>query len=375
MTLRLSAFAAVTMVASLFAAHAHAAAQRTFVSTTGVANPACSLAAPCRAFSEALAATLPAGEIVVVDSGGYGGGTITQAVSIVAPPGVYAGISVFSGDGITINAGTSDIVKLRGLTLNGLGGVNGIVVNTVGLLEIDDVRVSGFSFRGLNFAASGRLTVTNSVFENSGESGLHAQPASGTATVTLDQSRFDRNAANGAVFATGVSGSILRSTASHNASVGFLIDAGGNATLAECKVSDTFDLFLNYGILARGASTRATISRCDVFGAFYGYTAQSGAHVQIADSSAQTGGAGFIVLGDGAEMFAERSTASNNQTGFVTDDVSTAHLHVSNCTSTYNNYGVYVGTGSVVETRQNNTIRGNSSADVFHGSLSPFGPL
>jgi len=375
MTLRVSAFAAVTMVASFFAAHAHAAAQRTFVSTTGVANPACSLAAPCRAFSEALAATLPAGEIVVLDSGGYGGGTITQAVSIVAPPGVYAGISVLSGDGITVNAGAGDVVKLRGLTLNGLGGVNGIFVNTVGLLEIDEVRVSGFSFRGLNFAASGRLTVTNSVFENSGESGLHAQPASGTATVTLDQSRFDRNAANGAVFATGVSGSILRSTASHNASVGFLIDAGGNASLSDCKVSDTYDAIENYGILVRGGSTQATISRCDVFGAFYGYTAQSGAHVQVADSSAQSGGAGFSAQGNGTEMFAERSTASNDQVGFQTFDGSTAHLHMSNCASTNNNFGVYVGSGAVVETRQNNTVRGNPGGDVFHGALTAFGPL
>jgi len=35
---------------------------------------------------------------------------------------VTAGISVFSGDGIDINAGASDIVILRGLTINAQGG-------------------------------------------------------------------------------------------------------------------------------------------------------------------------------------------------------------------------------------------------------------
>ena len=28
--------------------------------------------------------------------------TITKSVSIIAPPGVYAGISVFSGDGVSV---------------------------------------------------------------------------------------------------------------------------------------------------------------------------------------------------------------------------------------------------------------------------------
>jgi hypothetical protein len=374
MTHRTFGLPAIALVLFALAPHTQAAVQRTFVSTSGVNNPACSLAAPCRDFATAIATTSLGGEVIVLDSGGYGGATIAQSVSITAPTGVYAGISVFGGDGITINAGASDIVKLRGLTLNGLGGANGIVVNSVGLLEIDDVRVSGFSFRGLDFAApNGRLTVTNSVFENSGESGLHAQTTSGTATITLDRSRFDHNAANGAVIATHVTGSILNSTASHNASVGFLIDAGGIATLANCKVSDTYDFYLNYGILVRGATTRAMISNCDVFGAFNGYAVDSGAYAQVADSTAQSGGGGFEVLSGASEMYAERSTATNNQVGFGTSGGTTGKLTLSNCTSTRNNYGVYVGTGTVVSTRQNNTIQGN--ATPVQGALSPVGAL
>jgi hypothetical protein len=68
--------------------------------------------------------------VVVLDSAGYGAFAITQAVTVQAPPGVYAGISVFSGDGITINAGGSDTVILRGLTVNNQGSNgNGILFN------------------------------------------------------------------------------------------------------------------------------------------------------------------------------------------------------------------------------------------------------
>ena len=78
---------------------AAAAIQRTFVSGSGLDSNACSLAAPCRGFAAALAQTLPGGEVVVLDSAGYGPVTISQAVTLVAPSGVYAGISVFSGAG------------------------------------------------------------------------------------------------------------------------------------------------------------------------------------------------------------------------------------------------------------------------------------
>ena len=106
--------------------HAHAAAQRTFVSTGGVDNPACSLVAPCRTFAGAIAATNAGGEVVVVDSGGYGPVTIAQSVTIVAPDGVHAAVSIpGGGQGITTSPGTYD-VTLRGLTLIGTGSAYGI---------------------------------------------------------------------------------------------------------------------------------------------------------------------------------------------------------------------------------------------------------
>src|SRR5215472_4077707 len=127
---------AAASVAALLtvAGQAHAQANRTFVSGSGSdANP-CSLGAPCRSFAGALAQTNAGGEIVVLDSAGYGSVTITKSISINAPDGIEGGITVTTAtDGITISAGASDVVNLRGLTLTGGGvGKNGIKFTNLG---------------------------------------------------------------------------------------------------------------------------------------------------------------------------------------------------------------------------------------------------
>src|SRR5215471_14335444 len=88
------------LLLALCACAAYGQVQRSFVSGSGNdANP-CSLIAPCRTFGQAISQTNAGGEVAVLDSAGYGAFTITQAVSIISPPGVYAGISVFSGNGV-----------------------------------------------------------------------------------------------------------------------------------------------------------------------------------------------------------------------------------------------------------------------------------
>ena len=102
------------------------AVSRTFVATSGLdSNTAtnCGPTTPCRTFNAALSVTSAGGEVVVLESGGYGPApvNITQSVSITAPDGAYAGITVGTGNGITIaTAGVS--VRLKGLTLNGNTG-------------------------------------------------------------------------------------------------------------------------------------------------------------------------------------------------------------------------------------------------------------
>jgi hypothetical protein len=117
---------------AMAAAAQHAfAAQRTFVHSSPLGNDAntassCSLVAPCRSFNAAISVTDPGGEVVILDTAGYGSMTIGKSIKIIGPSGVYGGISVLGGGnpttGIVINAGDFDVVTLRGLDVAGVPG-------------------------------------------------------------------------------------------------------------------------------------------------------------------------------------------------------------------------------------------------------------
>src|SRR5260370_29751704 len=108
---------------ALLGTTARGQAPRTFVASTGSDGNPCSRFAPCRTFQSALNAVAVGGEVVALDSAGFGSNlTINKSVAITASPGVFAGIVVFTGHGIDINAAGSDTVILRGLTINSQGG-------------------------------------------------------------------------------------------------------------------------------------------------------------------------------------------------------------------------------------------------------------
>jgi hypothetical protein len=112
----------------------------------------CPLNAPCRSFGTALTHTDPDGEIIVLDSAGYGRVTVDRSVSITAPPGVYAGISVFAGtNGIDV-AGAGIVVVLRSLTINGQGGDHSIVFTQGSRLYIEQCVISNMGGRGIAFS-------------------------------------------------------------------------------------------------------------------------------------------------------------------------------------------------------------------------------
>ena len=122
----------LTLLVSIFLlvpSLAFASASRTFVSGAGNDANACSIVAPCRSLGAALAQTNSAGEIVVLDSAGYGPVTIGKSVSITAPQGVYAGITTAT-DGVTIN--TPSIIR----TLNSRLTFGLLVSCTAGVMEL-----------------------------------------------------------------------------------------------------------------------------------------------------------------------------------------------------------------------------------------------
>jgi hypothetical protein len=115
-------------------------------------------------------------------------------VSVIAPPGIYAGISVFSGDGIDVNAGPSDIVILRGLTLNSeASDISGIVCGSAGTLHIESCAVNGFSSGlGVVFLAAARLEIKDSTVTGNGL-GIDVHPATGSAFATIEGVRLEAN--------------------------------------------------------------------------------------------------------------------------------------------------------------------------------------
>src|SRR5438876_11304630 len=114
--MRRAMFASVFLIATSVIA-----APRTFVASTGLDTNPCSRSAPCRSFSSALAVTDSDGEVIVLDSAGYGPVTIAQSAALIAPLGVYAGVTASTGDGIIVNIAPAARVVLKGLSINSGG--------------------------------------------------------------------------------------------------------------------------------------------------------------------------------------------------------------------------------------------------------------
>src|SRR5450631_4041377 len=117
----IAAFAVgLTFAGVLYAAPAQAQNARSFVSGHGSDAGACTLAAPCRTFAAAFTHTNAGGEIDVLDPAGYGALTINKAISIVNDGvGTSSILAPSGGVGITVSAGSTDAVSLRGLTIEG----------------------------------------------------------------------------------------------------------------------------------------------------------------------------------------------------------------------------------------------------------------
>jgi hypothetical protein len=179
------------------------AAQRAFVSTSGNdANAAggCSVSAPCRSFDIAIGVVAGGGEVIAVDSGGYGRFSATKSVTVTAPAGVHAGISVFAGtNGIDINTAGVQVI-LRGLSISGQGGVHGIYFQNGASLVVEnctiDSMLTGSAIRvvaaGTNNAHPSLTYVTGTRVSGSA---FGLQLSDGPASVTVSRSSFAGNGA------------------------------------------------------------------------------------------------------------------------------------------------------------------------------------
>jgi parallel beta helix pectate lyase-like protein len=299
----------------LFCAAHLPAAQRTFVSAAnGYDSNPCSRSLPCRNFAAALPLTDPDGEVIVLDSGGYGAVTITQPVSLISPRGVHAGITAFSGNAVTVNAGDTAHVVLKSLSLSSQGGFYGIEASqTVAALYVESCMINGFFGPGIHFIPTtpgSRLYVSDTVVRRSSSSAI-------------------------AVFAgTAIIDSVL------------IYEVGA-------------------GVDVRG-SAQATVRKTVASAVLAAFTVSTG-KLMIENSIGSNGNNGFTASSSSV-MTMTRCASTSNTNGVRADGAGTT-IYVSDSTITTNAMGLFASTGGVIATRGNNTVQGNTFNGGFNGSF------
>lgn len=177
---------------------ANAQATRTWVSGVGDdANP-CSRTAPCKTFAGAISKTATAGEISVLDPGGYGAVTITKSITLQTD-GQLASILHGGSSGIVINCGTCT-VGLRNIRLNGAGGVLGlsaIRVLAASKVTLEDVVIETTSNHGLDIATAAATTVSllrttfRNVGSSAGQAAVRIAPSASSVVFSANESQIE----------------------------------------------------------------------------------------------------------------------------------------------------------------------------------------
>ena len=291
------------------------AQQRTFVSSAGNDANNCLRPTPCRTFQRGHNAVAAGGEVVALDSAGYGALLISKSVTITGA-GVHAAVTATAGaDGVNINAAGATVV-LRDLTITGNNGagVHGVHVLDAATVYIERCVITSFGFNGIFYRTNNRLFVTDTIVRSNGGDGLFVHAlGTGIVRVNVDGSRFEHNEIAGIE----------------------LSNNNTEASITNTLMSDNGDA----GLLVASTSgiTRANVAHC---------------------TAANNGGNGFLVTGFGGnELNIEYSVArGNGLSGMVVSNENT--IRVSNSVSTNNNTG-FTNAGGTFATRGNNTVDGN----------------
>jgi hypothetical protein len=277
---------ATALACSLATTPANARA-RVFVASYGNdANP-CTFGSPCKTFQQAVNVVDPGGEVTAIDSAGFGPITITQAVTITSPDGVEAGIvPAAGGNAITINAGPTDAVVLRGLTLNGSGiAFNGVVFDSGASLTITNCVMQNFVFDGSNGGTGNGIyisptpstntvdfTITNTAIANIGTAGIFYSPSSGThhANGIIDHVTVTGSHVGIDIFTSGVSSGtttvgISNSIVSNSSGSGINAAPGGSAAPLTVSIDNTTVSSNLFGING-GGTAKVLLGRSVIIG-------------------------------------------------------------------------------------------------------------
>jgi len=244
------------------------------------------------------------GEIDVLDPAGYGALTITKAISIQGHG--FAGLAVPSGNGITIAAGATDKINLRGLLLDGIGtGNDGIVFNTGASLNIQDCLIRSFASSSIFFvpSASSNLSVSNTVISDNGTTGVVVFPTgSGAVNGVLDHVEMENNGSSGLL-------------------------VGGSTSTGTIKVTLSDSVAANNGqsgvaVVSTGAATTLMVRNSTIANNNDGLSAvEASAIIRVTHSTITGNGVGFRPFGGTLESFGDNALRGNTTDGAPTSTV------------------------------------------------------
>ena len=285
---------AVLVFTCAFASLAQAQATRTWVSGVGDdANP-CSRTAPCKTFAGAISKTAPCGEIDALDPGGFGAVTITKSITIDGT-GTLAGILASLTTGVIINVATTDVVTLRGLSINGAcNGIRGVNVTGAApkAVNIEDCVIFRFVNEGVRWATTtgnlGRLNIRNSTIRDNAGDGVFASSGANQVKSTFTNSSFIGNG-NGAH-----AGINSRLTADH------------------CQFSGS----TSNGILADGGTGVMRVSNSQINNnGTNGVSGAAGGVVEINNNDIYNNGGNGVLVGGSVETFGNNRIKANGTDG------------------------------------------------------------
>lgn len=288
-------------------------ATRTWVSGVGDdANP-CSRTAPCKTFAGAISKTAAGGEINCLDPGGFGAVTINKSLTINC---IYTeGGALAGGNGITINAGATDVVVLRGLDIFGVNPpTHGVRFVMGGALHIEHSTIRRFNSAnsfGVSFAPSSaaQLFITDSTITQNGNAatggGINIQPTgTGSARVTLRNVRIQDNANNG----LRVDGSSMTTNANLNVTVEDAEISGnvngvstqsGNSILTVSVGNSVLVNNSGTGIISNGLSSSVVVGNTTIIGNGTGVSAINSAAIRSFGDNRLEANPNFAAPNDG----------------------------------------------------------------------------
>jgi hypothetical protein len=264
-------------VASLFATSALAVPRAYVASYGNDANTSCGPTTPCRTFATAMTVADAGGQVIVLDSAGYGSVVITKSIAIIAPDGIYAGLTVASGGtAVTIATAGVDVV-LKGLTITSQGFGQGIYMNNGDSLHVERTTIAKFAGTGLVVQTPAKVNVIDSVIRDN----TYGIIAGAGATVGIVGSKVLNNSSEG----------IEINTAGTATGVTTTININDSVVSGSDWCVDNYDISGNTGVIN---ATRVTVTGC---GRGFANEPSGTGTMTVSGSTASDNGYGFYRSG------------------------------------------------------------------------------